>query len=289
MKITSSISVLRDWINAEKAAGSQVGFVPTMGALHRGHLSLIQRSVLECDTTVVSIFVNPIQFDNNSDFESYPETLSIDLEKSDACGAGFVFIPDKETMYHAQKTYINVHDLTDQLCGKHRPGHFKGVFTVVAKLFNIVAPDTAYFGRKDLQQALSVSKMVLDLNFPIKIVIAPTIREDDGLALSSRNVHLSDDERTRALSIFRALKDAQETIMHGEKNLNKICDTILAEIEQKGRPDTIDYVTAVSVKALEPVTELTEDSAIAVAAWFGTTRLIDNMLINYDKGVSCEL
>ncbi|MBN2433636.1 MAG: pantoate--beta-alanine ligase [Spirochaetes bacterium] len=289
MQITSSIETLRQWLKQNCTQNGLTGFVPTMGALHQGHISLINRSVDSCERTVVSIFVNRIQFNDKNDYNNYPNTLSEDLQKCSQAGVNYVFVPDESVMYNNHKTYIDVTDLTDNLCGKHRPGHFKGVFTVVSKLFNIVQPDMAFFGRKDLQQALAVRKMVCDLNFPIKIIICPTIREKDGLALSSRNVHLDTKQRERALSIYKSLMLAKKMILDGTTDLDLVCASINDFIVQNGFPESIDYITAVNIDSLEPVSILDQDSAIALAANFGSVRLIDNMIIYTDGDTRCDL
>lgn len=289
MQITSSIETLRQWLKQDCSNSGLTGFVPTMGALHQGHISLIDKSVSSCDRTVVSIFVNRIQFNDKNDYNNYPNTLSEDLKKCSEAGVNYVFVPDESVMYDDHKTFIDVTDLTENLCGKHRPGHFRGVFTVVSKLFNIVQPDVAFFGRKDLQQALAVKKMTRDLNFPVKIIICPTVREEDGLALSSRNVHLNKKQRERALSLYNSLAAAKEMILKGNTDLDLICKDINDFISRNGTPESVDYVTAISIDSLQPLSVLDRDCAIALAANFGSVRLIDNMIIYTDGETICDL
>ena len=278
MESVRTIEELRTIINKKKKEGKKIGFVPTMGFLHDGHLSLIEISKKHSDFQVMSIFVNKIQFNDKSDYENYPREIERDLKLARGAGIDVVFLPDDSEMYNNRLTYVDMMTLTDNLCGAHRPGHFKGVFTVVAKLFNIVQPDVSVFGQKDIQQAISIEKMVFDLNFPIKIIIAPTIREKEGLAMSSRNKHLSNDERKRALCIYESLKAAEELIASGEINVSVIISEI-KKIINKGKPEKVDYISITSYDDLQPVDRIEGKSVIAVAAFYGSTRLIDNMIV----------
>ncbi|MBP7584771.1 MAG: pantoate--beta-alanine ligase [Spirochaetes bacterium] len=283
MIIANTIAELRKETAKARAAGKRIGFVPTMGYLHEGHLSLVEISKRQSDYQVMSIFVNKIQFNDRKDYDSYPRELERDFAMARAAGVELMFTPDDGEMYHDQLTFVDVESLTGHLCGAHRPGHFRGVYTVVSKLFNIVQPDVSVFGQKDIQQAATIEKMVADLNFPVKIVIAPIIREEGGLAMSSRNKHLTPELRTRALSIHRGLAGAEALIAAGERRGDALVGVIRKELDS-GKPDSIDYISLVSYATLQPVSELREKSVIAVAAFFGTTRLIDNMVIEKEGG-----
>jgi pantoate--beta-alanine ligase len=206
MEKVGKIDDLRKIIQDKKREGLKIGFVPTMGFLHRGHLSLVEESMKHTDYQVMSIFVNRMQFNESSDFSSYPRDLDNDSRLAEGTGVDLLFFPDDQEVYDNNLTIVHMDRLTDNLCGAYRPGHFDGVFTVVSKLFNMVQPDVSVFGQKDIQQAVSIEKMVRDLNFPVKIIIAPIVREDSGLAMSSRNKHLGQEERERALSIYRGLQ-----------------------------------------------------------------------------------
>ncbi len=258
-----------------------IGLVPTMGALHEGHLSLIRKAAEENDEVVVSIFVNPIQFNDSKDLDNYPRTLEEDLALAEDAGATIVFTPEAEHMYHSDnETMVQVTRLTNHLCGIARgSGHFIGVCTVVAKLFNIVHPDVAYFGQKDAQQALVIQRMVRDLNFPLKVEICPIIREKDGLAMSSRNKRLTDEQREEALALFGALELGKELIESGEKNsltvINQMCEHILAHGDIE-----IDYMNIVSTETLDDVETIDEMVLLAGAVFVGDVRLIDNMLVD---------
>ncbi len=283
MKVVHKIEDVRQAVFRVRSMGKKIGFVPTMGFLHSGHLSLVDIARENSSFIVMSIFVNRLQFNDQDDFKSYPKDIEQDIKVAEEAGVDLVFIPDDSEMYRNNLTHVNVDKVTLNLCGAHRPGHFEGVFTVVSKLFNIVQPHLAVFGQKDIQQAVSIEKMVLDLNFPINIIIAPTIREDDGLAKSSRNKHLSSKDRENAVAIFRSLKKAEEAIGEGERDVEKLISIIIEEI-QTGNPDSIDYVSAVSYDDLSLIEKITGKSVIAVAAFWGTTRLIDNMIIDDISG-----
>lgn len=256
-----------------------IGFVPTMGALHKGHLSLIRQARKDNDVVVVSIFVNPIQFGPSEDFKRYPRPIVKDLKFCRSLGVDFVFYPEVKSMYSKNsKTYITVKDLSNVLCGAHRQGHFTGVATVVNKLFNIVMPDIAYFGQKDAQQAVIVRKMVEDLNFALKVKIMPTLREDDGLAMSSRNTYLNKQERIDALCLWQGINLAEDLLKCGMRDSNKI----IAEVRNlisKRKSAKIDYVSIVDLNNLKPVKHVSGSCLLALAVHIGKTRLIDNTVL----------
>lgn len=279
MKLVNKISDLKIIIKSNKSMGKTIGFVPTMGYLHEGHLSLARRSVQENDFTVMSIFVNPTQFGPNEDFERYPRDLERDLAMAESVGVDVVFAPSVEEMYpDGYKTYVNVEDITGVLCGRSRPGHFRGVTTVVNKLFNIVEPDKAYFGQKDAQQVVVVKKMVRDLNMNLEVVACPIVREPDGLAMSSRNTYLSSEERKAALILSKSLFEAEELIKQGERSGKKIAEYIEGRIKTEKLAE-IDYVEVVSADSLEKLEELKGNVLIALVVKFGKTRLIDNVIV----------
>jgi len=256
--------------------GREVGFVPTMGYLHEGHLSLVRRARKENDVVVVSIFVNPIQFGPNEDYDRYPRDLERDRIILEREGVDYLFCPSVQDMYpQGFSTYVEVKGLTEGLCGASRPGHFRGVTTVVTKLLNIVLPTRAYFGEKDFQQLQVVRRLVRDLNLPVEIVGCPIVREKDGLAMSSRNVYLTESERKSALSLYKGLKLAKELFEKGERRASvikeRVRDLILSFPGTK-----IDYVEIVSPGDLNPVDEVREGDVIALAVFVGNTRLIDN-------------
>lgn len=259
-----------------KFKGKNIGLVPTMGALHAGHLSLIRQARKENDFTVVSIFVNPTQFGPKEDFKKYPRKLKLDARLCKKEGVDIIFYPDARPMYPQNyKTYVTVKDFSDVLCGKSRPGHFKGVATVVTKLFNIVQPDVAYFGQKDIQQAIIMKKMVCDLNMPVEIKVMPTVRDKEGLALSSRNTYLNKQEKKDALVLFQALNLAKYLIKHGATDTDRIISRTRHLIEKK-KTAKIDYISIVNSDNLKPVKKISKNCLIALAAWIGKTRLVDN-------------
>lgn len=279
MKLVETISELKAIIRSNKSEGKTIGLVPTMGYLHEGHLSLVKRSVQDNDFTVMSIFVNPTQFGPNEDFEKYPRDMERDLRLAESVGADVVFAPCVTEMYpDGYKTYVEVEDITKVLCGLSRPGHFKGVTTVVNKLFNIVEPDKAYFGQKDAQQVIVIKKMVRDLNMNLEIVTCPIIRESDGLAMSSRNVYLSKEERAAAVILSKSLFEAEELIKKGEKSTRKVIEYIRNRIMSEKLAD-IDYVEVVSTDGLGKLEEISGSVLIALAVRFGKTRLIDNIIL----------
>jgi pantoate--beta-alanine ligase len=267
---------LREWIQSQRRAGRTVGLVPTMGALHEGHLSLIDASRSDCDITIATIFVNPTQFAPNEDFNKYPRDFDRDLALLASRRCDVVFTPSVEEMYppgHA--TSIDVGPLARVLEGEFRPTHFTGVATVVMKLFQLAPADRAYFGRKDYQQTLVIRKMVDDLNVPIEITICPIIRELDGLAMSSRNVYLSPDERVRALSLHGSLRRAEELALAGETSVAKVEREMRAMLDQAGAID-VQYIAFVEDGTVTPVREIAGPTTVAIAAYVGKTRLIDN-------------
>lgn len=279
MKIVKTIEEVREQVKAWRKEGLSVGLVPTMGYLHEGHQSLIARSVAENDRTVVSDFVNPIQFGPTEDLATYPRDLERDAALCEATGANLIFNPEAEEMYAPDFcTYVDMDHLTKGLCGASRPIHFRGVCTVVSKLFHIVQPDRAYFGQKDAQQLAVIRRMVRDLNMPLEIVGGPIIREEDGLAKSSRNTYLSPEERQAALCLSRALNKGKAAIEAGETDAAKVKAIITAEI--KAEPlSRIDYVEIVDWNNLEPVASTEGSILTAIAVYIGKTRLIDNFII----------
>ncbi|MGN0620976.1 MAG: pantoate--beta-alanine ligase [Porcipelethomonas sp.] len=277
MKLVKTIDEVRKTVSQWKKEGLTIGFVPTMGYLHQGHQSLIKRAG-ENDRVVVSIFVNPIQFCPGEDFASYPRDIKHDMKKCEEAGADLVFAPDAEEMYMEDfSTFVDMTGPTEDLCGKTRPGHFRGVCTVVNKLFNIVTPDKAYFGEKDAQQLAVIRRMVRDLNINIEIVGCPIIREKDGLAKSSRNTYLSDEERKAALVINRAMSHGRQMIENGEKNCQTIVSEIISIIEKEPLAK-IDYVKIVDADSIKPVSEVSGRILAAAAVYIGKTRLIDNFI-----------
>lgn len=279
MIILKTVYEAKEFASAKKAEGKSIGLVPTMGYLHEGHASLIERSAAQNDITIVSIFVNPTQFAPNEDFEKYPRDLERDTETAEKAGADAIFHPEPDDMYPSgYSTYINVENLTTELCGKSRPSHFRGVTTVVAKLFGITQADRAYFGQKDAQQLAVVKRMADDLNFNIEIVACPIVREKDGLAKSSRNVYLNEEERKEAPVLSKALKAAEEMFNNGERDTSALKEKI-TEIIKTSRLAEIDYVEAVDFRTVKPVSRIDAETLIALAVRFGDTRLIDNIIL----------
>ena len=257
---------------------STLGLVPTMGALHDGHLSLVRRAQGECDSVVVSIFVNPTQFAAGEDYETYPRSFEDDCAKLKSAGIDLLFAPSPEEMYSpGSTTFVEVPGIGDRLDGASRPGHFRGVATVVAKLFNVVGPDRAYFGQKDAAQIAVLRAMIRDLKFPVRLVACPIVRERDGLAMSSRNRYLSPQGRRQALILHRALETACELLEAGETRSDILQDA-LAKVFAGGEGVRLDYAAIVDPYTLLPVADTTHGALIAVAAWVGSTRLIDNLL-----------
>lgn len=275
--VVKTIDEVRSYVKAWHREGLTVGLVPTMGFLHEGHRSLIERAVKENDRVVVSDFVNPTQFGPNEDFEAYPRDIEKDAMLCSDAGASIIFNPEAEEMYDNALTKVSVDKITKVLCGKTRPIHFDGVCTVVSKLFNIVTPDRAYFGQKDAQQLCVVRKMVKDLNFDIEIVSCPIIREADGLAKSSRNTYLNEDERKAALCLSRSLRIGKELIENGERSAEAVKAAIRTEIEKEPLA-RIDYVEIVTLDTLESTEQITCPVLAAIAVYIGKTRLIDNFI-----------
>mgnify|MGYP000794011043 FL=1 len=279
MKIVSTVEQVREEVKKWRQQGLTVGLVPTMGYLHEGHKSLIDKAVAQNDKVVVSVFVNPIQFGPTEDLATYPRDLERDAALCEDAGAALIFHPEKEDMYFDDFcTYIDMDGLTKGLCGKTRPIHFRGVCTVVGKLFNIVHPDRAYFGQKDAQQLAVIRRMVRDLNFDIEIVGCPIIREEDGLAKSSRNTYLSEEERKAAVILHKGLVKGEEMVSAGEKDVKKVLDAITEIIESEPLA-RIDYVEAVDFDNIETIDTIEGSVLVAVAVYIGKTRLIDNFIV----------
>ena len=278
MKIVETIAEVREQVKQWRKEGLTVGLVPTMGYLHEGHKSLIDRAVAENDRVVVSVFVNPMQFGPSEDLESYPRDMDRDAALCEKAGASLIFHPDPSEMYHKDfSSFVDMTTLTGGLCGKTRPIHFRGVQTVVLKLFHIVTPDRAYFGQKDAQQLAVIKRMVKDLNVDTEIIGCPIIREEDGLAKSSRNTYLSADERQAALVLSRSLKIGKQLVDAGEKSAQAIKDAIIAEINKEPLAK-IDYVDVVDFDTITPVDEIKGTTLVAIAVYIGKTRLIDNFI-----------
>lgn len=280
IEIAKTIDAVRALVKKARSQGKRIGFVPTMGALHAGHVSLIEAAAKQTDFVVVSIFVNPTQFGPNEDFNKYPRTLDADVEICQKAGADVVFAPTVQEMYpNEQFTWVNVEKLTDSLCGAARPGHFRGVATVCNKLFNIVLPDITFFGQKDAQQAIVIKRMVADLNMPLEIVVCPTVREPSGLAMSSRNKYLSEQQRQDATAIYASLQKAEQMIKTGQRNAKTILAAIEQILQRTGSIQT-EYIHIVDTATLSDLQVLKGQVLIAIAAKIGTTRLIDNILID---------
>ncbi|WP_058989619.1 pantoate--beta-alanine ligase [Anaerococcus rubeinfantis] len=276
MKVIKKIDELREILKEFKKEGKSIGLVPTMGFLHKGHASLIKKAVEENDIVVVSDFVNPIQFGPNEDLEAYPRDINADSKLCEDLEADFIFNPDPSEMYHDKKAFVDIEGLSDNLCGSRREGHFRGVCTVCTKLFNIVGPDRAYFGQKDAQQLSIIKKLVFDLNIPIEIVACPIVREDDGLAMSSRNTYLSADERKAALCLSKAIFEGEKMAKEGssvKEVLEKMKEIISSEKLAK-----IDYISAVDLETIKDVDNFDKDTLVAIAVYIGKTRLIDNFI-----------
>ncbi len=280
MKVIDNIQRMAMLSKILKKDSKTIGFIPTMGYLHDGHLNLIKTAKQHTDVAVLSIFVNPKQFSPSEDLDKYPRDLKRDEEMARLAGADVLFNPSIADMYpEGYATYVDVERLTNTLCGQARPGHFKGVATVVTKLFGIVKPDIAYFGQKDAQQSIIIKKMAQDLNMDIEIKVLPTVREKDGLAMSSRNIYLSEKERKDASCLSQALAKAETAVKSGERDTSEIIK--MMEIIIKDRPTAkIDYIEAVDAKTLSPVVTIAGETLIALAVFIGKTRLIDNAILN---------
>lgn len=278
METITNVAALRKVVRSWQREGLRVGLVPTMGFLHEGHKSLIEKASIQNHRVVVSIFVNPLQFDNANDLNTYPQDVEKDNEICSEAGVHVVFRPTVEEMYPSGFcSYIDMTGITDQLCGATRPGHFRGVCTVVGKLFCMVQPDSAYFGQKDAQQLAVIRRMVTDLNMGIDIIGCPIIREADGLAMSSRNAHLSVTERQAALCLNQAMGEAQKMLDQGERNVARIVDRMRERIEKEPLA-RIDYVSIVDAENLQPVEQVKAPVLGALAVFVGSTRLIDNFV-----------
>ncbi|TNC86754.1 MAG: pantoate--beta-alanine ligase [Thalassolituus sp.] len=280
-----TVAELREHVRTARQAGKRIGFVPTMGNLHAGHISLIDSANSETDYVVSSVFVNPLQFNDQSDLQRYPRTLPQDQEKLSAADCDLLFAPDVDEMYpngQAEQSIVHVPVVSKGLCGGSRPGHFDGVSTVVTKLFNQVLPDAAFFGEKDFQQVAVIKKMVNDLCMPIEVVTVPTARAEDGLALSSRNGYLSDEERQLATGLYKTLNEIAEALNHGEQ-LDKTLAQASLRLEERGfRPD---YVEVRAAADLSPAAPGVSEVVILGAAFLGNARLIDNLVVTLNRGI----
>lgn len=283
MEILKKITECKSVVDNIKKSALTIGFVPTMGFLHKGHLSLIRKAKKECGRVFVSIFVNPIQFGPGEDFKNYPRDIKRDTFLAENAGVGYIFYPSVKEMYGLDfKTAVEVRELGDIMCGKYRPGHFAGVATVVLKFFNIIRPDRAYFGQKDYQQLVIIKKMVSDMNLDVKITGCPTIREKDGLALSSRNKYLSDEERKNATVLYGCLTEVKDMIKKGEKDLEKIRKMIMIDLKKNRFIKKVDYFDFRDPETLEHIKNVNKNNKnilAAAAIRIGMTRLIDNMII----------
>jgi len=283
MDVVRSVKSMRDIVREWKRDGEKIGFVPTMGYLHKGHISLIKALKGIVTRKVVSIFVNPIQFCPGEDFERYPRDEERDLGVCREEGVDVVFIPSTSEMYpEGFQTYVEVENISKGLCGTARPGHFRGVATVVCKLFNIIQPDVAVFGRKDAQQALLIQRMVKDLNLDVDVIVVPTVREEDGLAMSSRNMYLSPEGRRRASAIFSALRCGADVILGGERDPSCVARKIRQAMEDK--VDKVEYIELRTYPGFAPMDKLAGKVLVATAVWIEGARLIDNIVVDIEAG-----
>lgn len=274
-----TIAEIQAWVADRRRKGQSVGFVPTMGAFHEGHLTLMRQARKENGALVVSIFVNPIQFSAGEDFDRYPRRLEQDTKMADAEGADVLFYPSVAEMYpKGFDSHVDQTDLPSKLCGQFRPGHFRGVMTIVSKLFNIVKPDTAYFGQKDYQQFLIIKRMAMDLNLKVDVRLMPTVREDDGVAMSSRNVYLGPKQRKDASCLIRALRRAEELTGAGESSAPKVAAE-MRKVIAKVKGTRVEYIAIVNSDTLEPVKEIKGKTLVALAVRIGKARLIDNVIV----------
>ncbi|MBR1840208.1 MAG: pantoate--beta-alanine ligase [Prevotella sp.] len=279
MQVVKTIREVREIVNEWRKQGYTVGLVPTMGYLHEGHQSLISKSHEQNDRTVVSVFVNPIQFGPNEDLATYPRDLERDMQKVEEAGGDIIFNPEPSEMYPDHFTsFIDTTETTELLCGARRPVHFRGVCTVVGKLFNIVGPDRAYFGQKDAQQLATIKRFARDLNFNIEIVPCPIVREDDGLAKSSRNTYLSPEERKAAVILSQSLKKGKQAIENGEKDAKKVISIITESLETEPLAK-VDYVEVVDFNNVQRIDQIKGETLVAIAVYIGKTRLIDNFIV----------
>jgi len=283
MQIVSTINEVRAQVKEWKREGLIVGFVPTMGYLHEGHASLMKRARLDCDKVVASIFVNPMQFGANEDLDSYPRDLEADAKLCESIGVDLIFHPEVEEMYaDGFCSFVDMNGLTKELCGKSRPIHFRGVCTVVSKLFHIVTPDKAFFGQKDAQQLAVIRRMVKDLNMDIEVVGCPIVREEDGLAKSSRNTYLNEEERKMALILSKTIRLGEKLAEDGMTNAKELVAAMKENLEKEPMAK-IDYVEAVSMDTIEKVDKIEGNVLVAMAVYIGKTRLIDNFIIGGEK------
>jgi len=283
MEIIKSVKEMQKKADEMRLQGKKVGFVPTMGALHEGHLTLMREIKKRCDVLVVSIFVNPIQFGPEEDFNRYPRDFEGDRKKCEEVGVDIIFYPDESEMYPENfSTYVEVEKLTEHLCGRYRPGHFRGVATVVTKLFNTIKPHITAFGWKDAQQLLVIKRMVRDLNMDVEILPVETVRENDGLAMSSRNMYLNPEERKQAPLLYKSLLLAKELIEKGERSAQKVIEEMEKFIKENSSLINIQYIEIVEMENLEPVKEIKGEILIGIAAYLGKARLIDNIRLKID-------
>ncbi len=279
MEILRTVSEVREWARRQRTAGRAIHFVPTMGYFHEGHLSLMRRANADGGAVIVSIFVNPLQFGANEDLDRYPRDFERDRLMAESVGVDAIFYPEVSEMYPpGYQTEVRVKELSKPLCGRSRLGHFEGVATVVLKLFNIVTPDRAYFGMKDYQQLRIIEQLVQDMNLPIEIVPCPIVREPDGLAMSSRNVYLTPEERAAATVLYRSLQWAQAQVESGERNALKLREGVYERLAAEPLA-RIDYVEVVDAETLQPVERVVRPTLIALAVFFGKARLIDNCVV----------
>jgi len=283
MQIARTIDSVRKAVKKARSEGRTIGLVPTMGALHQGHISLIKAATQRCDFVVVSIFVNPAQFGPGEDLDKYPKDLEADSAICQNAGVQLIFAPEDKQMYPDKNlTWVTVDKLSENLCGRFRPGHFRAVATVCAKLFNIVCADKAFFGQKDAQQAILIKRMVTDLNMDLDIVICPTVREDSGLALSSRNKYLSPEEKKDARLLYSSLKICEKMADQGVRDSQKLTQAIRQEIARSTRIQ-IEYVSITDARKLQDIERIDRSTLVSLAVKIGTTRLIDNILLDLNK------
>ncbi len=288
MKIIDNIKTIKKQIKRLKKEGKTIGFVPTMGYLHDGHLSLIRQSKKETDITVVSIFVNPAQFAPSEDLDKYPRDLKRDCSLLEQEGVDILFFPDSKEIYpEGYDTYVFVENLSKPLCGKTRPTHFRGVTTIVLKLFNIVSPDRAFFGQKDAQQAIIIKRMILDLNLDLNLRVLPIVREKDGLAMSSRNKYLKEEERKQAVGLFKSLTKGKEVFDSGIKDVKTIKEEVL-KVFKEFPLLKLDYLEVVDMNSLKKIDKVEKKALMAIAAFLGKTRLIDNVILGGDNEDICS-
>jgi pantoate--beta-alanine ligase len=285
-RIATTIEEIREVVRDARQSGRTIGLVPTMGALHAGHASLMEIARQSSDFVIVSIFVNPTQFGPNEDFSRYPRMLEKDIEVCTALGVDLVFAPDAAAIFPPGfRTYVEVTDLQDVLCGPSRPGHFRGVATVVLKLFNIVQPDLAVFGQKDAQQVRILQQMTVDLDLPVRIIVGAIVREPDGLALSSRNQYLDAKQRRQATALYQSLREVHDRFQAGQRSAASLLAALLARIESAPAA-RLEYAAIVDAENLRPVERIEGRALVALAVWFGSTRLIDNVILESCQGAS---